>query len=85
MSAFMPIGFAVRRRMRRRPSRKSWPWTYVSERGCTMPIPPASDTAATSSGLLQGYIAPQTSGTSIPASRVRGVERGNYSLSERYV
>ena len=50
-----------------------------------MPIPPASDTAATSSGLLQGYIAPQTSGTSIPASRVRGVERGNYSLSERYV
>src|ERR1043166_7635051 len=32
-----------------------------------MPMPPASETAATSSGLLHGYMAPQISGTSIPA------------------
>jgi hypothetical protein len=32
-----------------------------------MPIAPASEAAATSSGLLQGYIAPQISGTVIPA------------------
>src|SRR5215207_23621 len=73
MSALKPIGRLVRRRMRRRPARKSWPWTYVSEIGCTIPMPPASDTAATSSGLLHGYIAPQMSGTSTPAWRVNGV------------
>ena len=72
----MPIGFAVSRRMRRRPSRKSWPCTQVSEMGWTIPIPPASETAATSSGLLQGYMAPHTSGTSIPACSVRGVFMG---------
>src|SRR5512147_2916934 len=38
-----------------------------------MPMPPASDTAATSSGLLQGYIAPQMSGISMPAWRVSAV------------
>ena len=43
--------------------------------GWTIPIPPASETAATSSGLLQGYMAPHTSGTSMPAARVRGVWR----------
>src|SRR5688500_19253426 len=43
--------------------------------GWTMPMPPASDTAATSSGLLQGYMAPQISGTSMPASRVSAVSR----------
>jgi hypothetical protein len=31
--------------------------------GCTMQMPPASGTAATSSGLEQGYIAPQISDT----------------------
>src|SRR5688500_14616641 len=41
-----------------------------------MPMPPASLTAATSSGLLQGYIAPQMSGTSMPACRVSGVSSG---------
>jgi hypothetical protein len=41
--------------------------------GWMIPIPPASDTAATSSGLLQGYIAPQMTGTSIPAWRASGV------------
>jgi len=76
ISAFIPIGFEVSRRINRSPSRKSWPWTYVSEIGCTIPIPPASETAATSSGLLHGYIAPQISGTSIPAWRVSGVSSG---------
>ena len=47
----------------------------MSEIGCTIPMAPASDTAATSSGLLHGYIAPQMSGTSTPASRVSGVAR----------
>src|SRR5262249_30578434 len=47
-----------------------------SEIGWTMPIAPASEIAATSSGLLQGYIAPPTSGTSIPASRVSAVAIG---------
>jgi hypothetical protein len=41
--------------------------------GCTMPIPPAAETAATSSGLLHGYIAPQISGTVIRACSVSGV------------
>src|SRR4029077_16640803 len=39
------------------------------------PIPPASDAAATSSGLLHGYMAPQISGTSMPSWRVSGVSR----------
>src|SRR6476469_3994091 len=39
------------------------------------PIPPASETAATSSGLLHGYMAPQISGTSMPSWRVKGVSR----------
>src|SRR5690606_2538293 len=34
---------------------------------------PAADTAPTSSGLLQGYMAPPMNGTRIPASRVRCV------------
>src|SRR5438105_13862632 len=38
-------------------------------------MPPACETAATSSGLEHGYMAPPISGTSIPASRVRGVSR----------
>ena len=38
-------------------------------------MPPASDAAATSSGLLHGYIAPQMSGTSMPACAVSGVAR----------
>src|SRR5262245_14208326 len=38
-----------------------------------MPMPPAADTAPTSSGLEHGYIAPQISGTSMPACSVRGV------------
>ena len=70
---FMPTGFAVSERIRAIPSSKSWPCTYTSDIGCTMPIPPASDTAATSSGLLHGYIAPQIRGTWIPASRVSAV------------
>src|SRR6476646_1192633 len=37
------------------------------------PMPPASETAATSSGLLHGYMAPQISGTSTPSWRVTGV------------
>ena len=36
--------------------------------GWMMPRPPASLAAATSSGLEQGYMAPQISGTSTPAS-----------------
>jgi hypothetical protein len=36
-------------------------------------MPPASETAATSSGLEQGNIAPQISGTSIPKAPVSGV------------
>src|SRR5215471_3989843 len=84
MSAFMPIGFEVSRRIRRSPSRKSWPWTYVSEIGCTTPSPPASETAATSSGLLHGYMAPHTSGTRMPAWRVRAVS-GTALLVEREV
>ena len=39
------------------------------------PMPPASETAATSSGLLHGYMAPQISGTSMPSWRVSGVSR----------
>src|SRR5688572_17072640 len=73
MSALKPIGRLVRLRMYRRPARNSCPCTYVSEIGCTMPIAPASDTAATSSGLLHGYIAPQMSGTATLACRVKGV------------
>src|SRR5512140_1915312 len=40
-----------------------------------MPMPPASETAATSSALLHGYIAPQMSGTAMPASRINAVSR----------
>ena len=95
MSAFMPMGFDVSRRTRRSPARNSWPWTYVSEIGWTMPRPPASDTAATSSGLLQGYIAPHRIGTSIRAwagelgarralgHGPQGEERGNRERRER--
>src|SRR5690349_19725501 len=38
-----------------------------------IPMPPAADTAPTSSGLLHGYIAPQMSGTRTRACWVRGV------------
>src|SRR5215218_2090905 len=38
-------------------------------------MPPASETAATNSGLLHGYMAPQISGTSMPSWRVSGVSR----------
>ena len=75
ISAFMPIGLSVKARMWRSPWRKSYPCTQVRLTGCTIPIPPASDAAATSSGLLHGYIAPQISGTSIPACAVSGVAR----------
>ena len=35
--------------------------------GCNIPIPPACDTAAVNSGLLQGYIAPPITGYRIPS------------------
>src|SRR5262245_14144215 len=73
MSAFMPIGLCVSARMRRSPSRKPSPWTNVNVTGWAMPIPPASETAATSSTLLHGYMAPPMSGTSTRAWRVSGV------------
>ena len=38
----------------------------MSESGCTMAMAPAAATAPTSSGLLQGYMAPQMRGTSAP-------------------
>ncbi len=41
-----------------------------------MPIPPAADTAATSSGLLHGYMAPQMRGTSIPTWVAKELPRG---------
>src|SRR5688500_147606 len=74
MSALKPTGlprasFCVSRT----PSRKSWPCTYVREIGWMMPIPPAAETAPTSSGLLHGYIAPQMIGSSIAASRQSSV------------
>ena len=37
-------------------------------------MPPAAETAATSSGLVQGYIAPQISGNSMPICRVNVVD-----------
>src|SRR3569623_640845 len=43
------------------------------ETGWTTPIAPASETAATSSGLVHGYMAPQISGTSMPTWRVNTV------------
>src|SRR5262245_14067014 len=73
MSAFIPIGLRVSARMRRSPSRSAIRWTNSSVAGCTIPIAPASEAAATSSTLLHGYIAPQMSGTAIPAWRVSGV------------
>src|SRR6187402_341063 len=45
--------------------------------GCTTPSPPARLTAATSSGLLHGYIGPQMSGTAMWACSVSGVEKGS--------
>src|SRR3989442_727559 len=71
----MPMGRGVSERMSWSPARNPCPWTNVSEMGWTMPIPPASLAAATSSGLLHGYIAPQTSGTPMPAWRAAGVSR----------
>src|SRR5213593_2709495 len=70
---FMPIGFAVSRRMSRSPSRSSCPCTYTIDRGWTIPMPPASDTAATSSGFEHGNMAPPISGTATRASRVSAV------------
>src|ERR1035437_2925062 len=81
MSALKPIGLLVRRLMSRSPSRYSCPCTYVSEIGCTIPMPPASLTAATSSGLLHGYIGPQMSGTSMPTCVVNGVDKGEFALT----
>src|SRR5215217_4737671 len=49
--------------------------------GCTTPRPPASLTAATSSGFEHGYIGPQMSGTSTWAWRVSGVSMG---IARRY-
>src|SRR5947209_5421926 len=40
-------------------------------------MPPASDTAATSSGLLHGYIAPPTIGSAMPSCRVSAVSKGD--------
>ena len=71
----MPTGLSVSSRMRSSPSRNPYPQTCVRVMGCTMPRPPASLTAATSSGLLHGYMGPQISGTSIPACDVKGVVR----------
>ena len=39
--------------------------------GCTTPNPPASDTAATNSGLLPGYMGPLTIGILAPVSLSR--------------
>ena len=50
-----------------------YPCTYVSEAGCNTPSAPASEAAATNSGLEHGYMGPQISGTSTPACRVRSV------------
>jgi len=47
------------------------------------PMPPASETAATSSGLLHGYMAPQISGTSTPSWRVTGVSSGMRAMLAR--
>jgi len=44
--------------------------------GCTIPIAPASDTAATSSGFVHGYMAPQMMGWSMPTWRVNAVGCG---------
>ena len=55
------------------PARRSCLCTNVIEIGWMIPSPPAADTAAISSGLLHGYIAPQISGTSTPAWRVNAV------------
>jgi len=51
------------------PLRKSRPWAKTIDIGWTTPSAPASLAAATSSGLEQGYIAPQISGRATPASR----------------
>src|SRR5436305_1066370 len=51
------------------------------DRGWITPMPPASETAATSSGLLHGYMAPQISGTSMPSWRVTAVSRRDTALA----
>src|SRR5258708_1490524 len=71
----MPIGFDVSERMKRTPARKSYPCTYVNEIGWSTPIPPASEIAATSSGLLHGYMAPPMIGSAMPSCRVRTVSK----------
>jgi hypothetical protein len=65
--ALKPTGRGVSSRMRRMPARSSCPCTKLIEMGWMMPMPPASETAAMSSGLEQGYMAPQMSGVSMPA------------------
>jgi hypothetical protein len=72
--ALKPIGLSVIARIARSPSRSSRLCTKLIEIGWTMPMPPAADTAATSSRFEQGYIAPQMRGTSIPTWRVKIVE-----------
>ena len=71
ISALNPTGLEVSVRMRRRPARNSWPCTKVSEMGWMTPRPPASLTAATSSGFEHGYIGPLISGTAMPAAGER--------------
>mmetsp|Transcript_48975 Transcript_48975/g.113222 ORF Transcript_48975/g.113222 Transcript_48975/m.113222 type:complete len:359 (+) Transcript_48975:442-1518(+) len=66
MVKFTPNGRLVSLLIRRSPSRKSWPYNFVSEMGCTTPKPPASLTAATSSGFEPGYIGPLMMGTLAP-------------------
>jgi hypothetical protein len=73
--ALKPMGLSVRERIRRMPARSSWPWAYTIDSGWTTPMPPAADTAATSSGLEHGYMAPPMIGTSMPSSLVRAVCR----------
>jgi hypothetical protein len=63
-----PKGAGVRDLISRSPSRKSWPYRCVSESGCTTPKPPASETAATSSGFDPGYIGPLMMGMRAPVS-----------------
>src|SRR4051812_44857460 len=51
--------------------------------GCTIPMPPASLAAATSSALLQGYIAPQIMGYLMPKARVNSVPASMPSLDPK--
>jgi hypothetical protein len=75
INRFIPIGRSVMDRIICSASAKSHPYTYVKETGWPTPMPPALETAVTSSGLLHGYIGPQMIGRAIPASRVRRVAR----------